>query len=294
MPYKYSITAKESWFDSTEDMFASMQKAGYRAIDSRGGAYRDTPVEEKEYCKQFRTLAKRYDIELFQAHVPILINRPEDEFVGKDYFNVCVRALERMSRLGITRAAVHGYVPEGLDLFRNGQLYDYSKLEEHNRELNLRFFSTLAPIAKKEGIKLYIENLFAYDVKLAHHVASTCTNPNETLYYISQLGSDVFGACYDSGHLNHSGEDEYKFITTLGSHLGIVHFNESWGKDFAGMDWHHLPGDGDVNWQAVKRGLNDIGYTGTINAELKLRPEPKLMRIQLQYVVDAFKALLED
>ena len=293
MKYRYSINVTERSFDSVEHMFKTLNQMGYGAIDGLGGApVFASPIEEKNYCDNYVRLAKQYDIELYQGHAPILINKPEEEFLSKEYRDRFLSRLERAARLGIKYVAAHGYVPEGIDFFRNAKTYDYKQLEEHNRELNLQFFSQFVPFLKQEGMKLCLENLFAYDIILRHHVASVCADPNETLYYIDQLGSDCFGACYDSGHLNHFGGDEYKYITTLGSHLKMTHLHESWGKDFHGMDWHHLPGDGDVDWEAVKKGLDEVGYTGTINAEIGLKPE-KLKFVKLQYVVDAFKALIE-
>ncbi len=294
MKYKYSIATNENSFDNIEHMFKSLNQAGFNALDTFGGRpLASTRQEEKEYCAEYKRFASQYDVELFQGHAPILINRPEEEFLSKEYRDTFRRYLERMADMGIKYIAAHGYVPEGIDFFRNGKPYDYTKLQAHNQELNLEFFNQFVPFLKQEGIMLCLENLFAYDIIYRHHVLSVCGDPNETLYYIDQLGKDCFGACYDSGHLNHFAGDEYKYITTLGDHLKITHLHESWGKDFAGMDWHHLPGDGDVDWEAVKRGLKDINFKGSMNAEINLKPD-KLKFIKLKYVADSFKALLED
>lgn len=295
MKYRYSINVTERQFDNDlEKMFKTLHELGYGAIDGLGSTpISDNPAEEKAYCEKYVSLAKQYDIQLYQGHAPILINRPEEEFLSKEYRDRFLSRLQRAARLGIKYVAAHGYVPEGLDFFRNERNYDYKQLEPHNREINLEFFNQFVPFLKQEGMKLCLENLFAYDMMERHHVASTCADPNETLYYIDQLGEDCFGACYDSGHLNHFGGDEYAYITTLGKHLKLTHFHDSWGKEFHGMDWHHMPGDGDVNWEAVKKGLNDIGYTGTISTEMYLRPE-KLKYVRLRYIVDSFKLLMED
>ena len=295
MRYKYSINVNENSFDSLEHMFKTLNESGYRAIDGIGGKpISDDALEEKNYCDEYKRLAKKYDIELFQGHAPIVIYESEEKFLSKEFRDRTFKRLERMARMGIRYAATHGYVPEGIDFFRNAKVYDYKKLEEHNREINLEFWNQFVPFLKQEGIMLCIENLFAYDIILRHHVASVSADPNETLYYINQLGSDCFGACYDSGHLNHFAGDEYKFITTLGEHLKITHFHDSWGKDFGGMDWHHLPGDGDVDWEAVRKGLLDINYKGTINAEIGINKPARLKYVKLKYVADSLKALLED
>lgn len=295
MKYRYSITVgqrDENICGSTEAMFKRLKEFGYGAVDTSGGSYRDSYMEEREYCEKYKKLAKQYDIELFQGHAPILINRPESEFLSKEYKEKFIKRLERMARLGIRNVAAHGYVPEGIEFFRNDRTYDYTQLEAHNRELNLEFFAQFIPFLKQEGMILCLENLFAYDIILKHHVASVCADPVETNFYIDQLGEDCFAACYDTGHLNHFGADEYEFIKGLGKRLLITHCHDSWGKDFHGMDWHHLPGDGDVDWKKVAKGLDEIGYKGTINAEFKAR-EGAMYEVQMRYIADSLKALIE-
>ena len=293
MKYKYSMRMSADNFSSVEEMFKTMHEMGFNAIDfAVGGDFEDAAAENK-FCEDSKKYSKIYDVEMYQSHAPIIINKPEEVFLSKEYEERMFSRLKRIAKLGIKNVVAHPYVPEGLDFFRNATPYDYTKLEPHNRELNLEFFGKFIPFLKDEGMTMCIENLFAYDILMQRHVLSAGGNPDELNYYIDNLGDDCFAACYDSGHLNHFGADEYNFITKLGKRLRCVHFNESWGKEFKGMDWHLLPGDGDIDWEKVKKGLIDVDYPGTINAEINPR-KGKLFKIQMKYIADSLKALFED
>lgn len=281
---RLSITVSEESFRSLDEMFATLGKYGYGAIDYTGRDLgRLSAREESDYCSRLKSAAENHGLFIGQTHAPFLINRPESEFLGKDYRDSVIAAIERTARLGAKYVVIHPYCPQGLDFFINARTYDYAKLIDHNKEVNLECFSAFVPVLRREGLVMCIENLFAYDVLLQRHVPSSCSDADETNFYIDALGEDFFGACYDSGHLNHFGGDETAYIEKLGKRLKAVHLNDSWGKDFYGMDWHLMPGQGDVSWEKIASALEKIGYAGTANFEIG--PRAGLWFIpQLKYI----------
>lgn len=269
---RIGITVEEKDFGSADEMFLALRRNGFGAIDYTGQRVGELSArDEMQYCKMLKDAAAKHDIFWSQTHTPFLINRPEDEFLGREYYARVVAAIERTARLGAKYMVIHPYCPQGLEFFINARTYDYSELIEHNKEVNLEFFSKFIPTLGKEGVVMCIENLFAYDVLLQRHVLSACGNADETNYYIDELGEDCFGACYDSGHLNHFGGNETEYIEKLGKRLKVVHLNDSWGKEFYGMDWHLMPGQGDVSWEKIAAALQKIGYKGTASFELGVR-----------------------
>lgn len=291
---KLSIVTSEYWYKDMDDMLKTLHEAGFEALDYCGeNLGRLSQKEEEEYCKKLTEKCKEYGIEIYQTHAPFLINKPEEEFLGEAYKNSVIAAIERTARLGVKYIVIHPYCPQGLELFINARPYDYSKFIDHNKEVNLQCFKQFVPYLKKYGIIMCIENLFAYDVLMQRHVASSCSDPDEINYYIDELGEDTFGACYDSGHLNHFGGDEENFITKLGARLKVVHFNDSWGKDFYGMDWHLMPGQGDVDWMKVKASLDKIGYKGTANFEVGPR-KGVFFKPQLKYIAEVGNAIFNE
>ena len=288
---RIGINLSELHYPTRKEWLASLKENGFSALDYIGEYLgRLSPTEEADYCNALKKDTRAADVIISQTHAPIKINCPEEEFLSKEYFEQIKFAIERTARLEVPYIAVHPYVPQGLDEFINARCYDYSKFIDHNKELNLKFFSQFIPILKQTGVKICIENLFAYDVLLQRHVLATCGNPDEANYYIDQLGDECFGCCYDSGHLNHFGYDEAEYIRKLGKRIKIVHFNDSWGKDFHGMDWHLMPGQGDVNWDKIASTLKEVGYEGTASFEVVPR-RGKLFNAQLRYIGEAGNAI---
>ena len=281
---KIGITLGENHFATRKEWLSTLKNCGFDAIDYTG---RDlgklSPSEEKEYCEQLKKDVADYGIEISQTHAPFLINRPESDFLSDELYGQVKAAIERTARLGVKYIAVHPYVPQGMDFFLNARTYDYSKVIDHNKEVNLRFFSRFTPLLKETGVKICIENLFAYDVLLQRHVLATCGDADEANYYIDELGDENFGCCYDSGHLNHFGADEENYIRKLGKRIKILHLNDSWGKDFYGMDWHLMPGQGDVNWSKVASALKEVGFDGVASFEVTPRPG-KFFIPQMKYI----------
>lgn len=281
---RIGITLGEHWFSSRAEWFSTLKECGFGALDYTG---RDlgklNASEESAYCKGLVKDLRAADIVISQTHAPFDGCWDEKLFLSEKSFADTKAAIERTARLEAPYCVVHPLAPKGWDFFVNARPYDYSKLIDHNKEVNLEFFSRLTPLLKETGVKVCIENLFAYDVLMQRHVLSTCGDPDEANYYIDQLGDEHFGCCYDSGHLNHFGADEGEYIRKLGKRIKVVHLNDSWGKDFKGMDWHLMPGQGDVDWAKVATALKEVGYEGVANFEMGPRPG-KFFKPQLKYI----------
>ena len=83
--------------------------------------------------------------------------------------------------------------------------------------------------------------------------------------YIGELHSPWVQAWFDVGNVVLYGYPQ-DWIRTLGKRIVKVHL-----KDFKrtadGYAWVNL-GDGDVDWPAVRQAFTDIGYGGSVIAEL--------------------------
>ncbi len=275
-------------FDGDYDKaFSALKQAGITALD-----YYDyqkislgkSASEEDRYCKELLDACKRHDIVIGQAHAPYLEYKTEEEFLGTEFFEKVVRCIEHVARLGVKYLVVHPNNPEGIDFFRNAQPFDYSRLIDHNKELNLRYYERFIPYLKKTGVMICIENLFSYDILMQRHALSVCGDADETNFYIDTLGEAYFGACYDSGHLNHHAGDEGEYVRKLGKRLKCLHLHDSWGKAFHGMDWHMMPGQGDVDWYKIADALKEVGYEGTANFEVAPPKYKEWILPQLNYI----------
>ena len=84
-------------------------------------------------------------------------------------------------------------------------------------------------------------------------------------------GAEVLGFCFDTGHANLVGIDMERFITTLGSHLKVLHIHDNDGVG----DLHQIPftftktreNKPSTDWEGFIRGLRNIQYQGVLSFE---------------------------
>ena len=98
-------------------------------------------------------------------------------------------------------------------------------------------------------------------------------SPLEMAQYIGEFHSPWIRAWFDVGNVVLYGYPQ-DWIRTLGKAIVKVHL-----KDFKrtenGYAWVNL-GDGDVDWPAVRQAFADIGYDGSVIAELEQGDEQYL------------------
>src|SRR5438093_644138 len=98
-------------------------------------------------------------------------------------------------------------------------------------------------------------------------------SPLEMAQYIGEFHSPWIRAWFDVGNVVLYGYPQ-DWIRTLGKAIVKVHL-----KDFkrteTGYAWVNL-GDGDVDWPAVRQAFADIGYDGSVIAELEQGDEQYL------------------
>jgi len=127
---------------------------------------------------------------------------------------------------------------------------------EEKRAKNLEFaidsLGNINEVAKANGIKLAVENL------PRSCIARDCIEIRK----ISEALPDAY-FCFDSNHsLIDSNLD---IITAMGSRIIATHIS-----DYEFIDEMHLfPGEGKCRWQDIMKKLEEVGYSGTWNYEIK-------------------------
>ena len=115
---------------------------------------------------------------------------------------------------------------------------------------------SLLPLAEELKIVIAIEEVWN----------KFLLSPLEMLAYINEFKHPLVRAWFDVGNVVLYGYPQ-DWIRTLGSTTVKVHL-----KDFKrsenGYAWVNL-GDGDVDWPAVRRAFTDVGYHGSVIAELE-------------------------
>jgi L-ribulose-5-phosphate 3-epimerase len=90
-------------------------------------------------------------------------------------------------------------------------------------------------------------------------------SPLEMATYIGEFKSPWIKAWFDVGNVVLYGYPQ-DWIRTLGKSIVDVHLKDFKRKE-GGYSWVNL-GDGDVDWPAVRQAFADIGYSGSVIAEL--------------------------
>jgi L-ribulose-5-phosphate 3-epimerase len=90
-------------------------------------------------------------------------------------------------------------------------------------------------------------------------------SPLEMVQYIDEFHSPWIKAWFDVGNVVLYGYPQ-DWIHTLGKRTVKVHLKDFKRKE-GGYEWVNL-GDGDVDWPAVRQAFADVGYAGSVIAEL--------------------------
>lgn len=126
----------------------------------------------------------------------------------------------------------------------------------------------------------------ATELDLGIAVENMSATPYETIIRIIDALRDKgykVGNCWDCGHANRRGINQYEALTALGERVKVLHIHDNFG---AGDD-HLPPPFGRIVWEDFCRGLHDISYGGTFNYEVNLT------RLDLEYREDNLRHLIK-
>lgn len=145
-------------------------------------------------------------------------------------------------------------VPDAHDIefFAGSEIIDYDVAYERSRDA----LRELGAYAEQVGIKIGVENIWN----------KFLLSPLEMRAFIDEINSPNVGVWLDVANMMMFGYPE-QWIKILGKRIIKVHF-----KDFRcavkSLDGFVDLLAGDVNWKAVREGLEAIGYDGWCNGEM--------------------------
>lgn len=140
---------------------------------------------------------------------------------------------------------------------RVGETVDYDDCWKRSTEE----IKKLVQLAEQLNVKIGIENVWN----------NFLLSPMEAAYYMDQFQSQMVGSYFDCGNILVYGWPE-QWIKILGSRIAKVHIKEFSRKiadkqgKWAGFGVKLL--EGDVNWPAVMKALDDINYNGWTTIEM--------------------------
>ncbi len=140
----------------------------------------------------------------------------------------------------------------------------------------------VVPLAEKLKVRIAVENVWN----------SFLLSPLEMARYIDQFGSEFVGAYFDCGNILAFGWPE-QWIRILGKRVAKIHIKEYSRKlaDEKGRSagFNVKLREGDVNWTAVMKAIEDTGYTGWATIEMGGGDTPE----GLKDLCDRLKLILE-
>ena len=237
---------------SVEESIRLVVKAGFPAVDislCKDNAF-VLADDYRETAAKLRAVAESCGIIINQTHAPFSYY---ERYTGEIVPNMA-RYVEFSGLLGAKTVIVHPiqYAVE-----------HYKHSEQLFKE-NMEFYSSLAPVAKKFGVKVGIENMWQRRPVSNIIDDSACADPAEFIRYYDTLNDpEAFTVCIDIGHIPLCGRDPSYVIRQLGSRIGALHVHD---VDFV-EDTHTLPGLGKIDWDSVCRALADVGYKGDFTLE---------------------------
>ena len=228
-------------------------EAGYDCIDI--SLYGEENYFEREnraeILSMLKSVSASYGVSFNQAHAPFGggYDKYTTELVPK-----LPAAFDFCGELGIENVIVHP--------LQQGRYYGN---EERLFDMNMEFYSKLAPYAKNAGVKIGIENMWQYHPVTRYIVDDVCAPPAELCRYYDTLNDpDAFTVCLDLGHVALCGREPEDAIRTIGhDRLGALHVHDVDYKS----DLHTLPGLGRINWDNVCHALADVDYKGVFTYE---------------------------
>ncbi len=229
-------------------------EAGFDAIDMTlfrniddGAAY--CPDHEK-YARKLLEKAKSCGVYFNQSHAPFPLYKADNDDYNSYIIPKLERAIEFSGMLEVKTCCVHPVT------FRND--------EKKQFEFNLDFYSRLAPVAKKWGVKIGVENMFWRD-KAANAIRpGVCGTSEQMIKLFDALDPEVFTCLIDVGHCGLAGERAEDFIRSVGGkRIGALHVHDNNFRE----DQHTIPFSRSINWIDVTKALADVDYSGDFTFE---------------------------
>ena len=236
---------------STATPLYGMKATGFRHIDLSmyETVYENSPWikntdEWKKEIEECAAIAQKDGLDFCQAHSPDGVHFTPGE--KRDaLITATLHSIEACAMLGIPHTVIHAQGVKG------------GTHEDFIRE-NVEFFKMFADASEKYGVDILVEN--SADAWNPEYYLNTGKALKE---FVEIAGIPRLHVCWDTGHGNVQGCNQYDDITVLGSELHALHIQDNFG-DF---DSHLMPMSGTTNFDKVIQALLEIDYKGNFTFE---------------------------
>lgn len=202
-----------------------------------------------ETAKAFSAFLKERNFEISQGHLYLRVKICSDVSA----LTTLYRWIDLYEMIGIKNMVLHC-----------DNMLETTLNRQERVERNIEKLKELAAYIKDKDITVCLENLRPHVSEDEELVDRTV---DDLLYIIERIGSDRFGICLDTGHLNLTDKNQREFILKAGSRLKALHIADNVGKPL--FDQHMMPfASGKIDFCEVVKALREVNYKGVFNLEI--------------------------
>jgi len=244
---------------SLEKALRHIRDAGFTEVEINADKrHLDPRVCPRQKLPQIRRLLKDMSLHPNSVHAPInganiSTSNLEDR---RQAIKLLIDTLEYCRAIECPIAVVHpnhsDSLPLGAETMKRNSV-------EALKEIVLK--------AEDLGVKIALENLIEKEERRFGSRIS------DLIEIIKDVGSPYMGICLDTGHINLIPDPNVNLeseIIQAGKHLWTLHVHDNDGLE----DRHWPPGDGNINWRHVIRGLRKVNYQGVFMMEVQEGEDP--------------------
>ena len=224
--------------------------------------------------KAFGDFLRKNNFEMSQGHLWLRARICSDESAIEKLYSW----IDMYEAIGIKNMVLHCDRLVGAGLSRKERF-----------ERNVERLRVLAEYIKDKDITVCLENLRSPDEPLDNLVVGSAA---DILEIIRAVGSERFGICLDTGHLNLTYKDQRDFILTAADKLRALHIADNEGE----RDQHLMPfTKGKVDFGTVVDALREINYVGLFNLEIpgETKIPLELRNEKIKYIKACYSYLMK-
>jgi len=247
--YKFAQSSAANFNYSLRYAIDKLAKRGFDGIEVWGGrphAYRDDLVDE---LADLKALADRLGIRVCNF-IPAQFRYPsllcsDNERIPTDSIGYITLAMRNAKALGSPSVSLcPGMVPWDRD-------------PGTGRKQLMKSFRELSAINRDYGLRLLIEPAHRFETNLILTI-------EDCVEALDELADPAFGILLDVGHCNVNGEDLADAVKLAARYPLHIHLDDNMGDADAHLDI----GEGKIDFNRLKEGLDAVGYSGFLSIEL--------------------------
>ena len=239
--------------------------------DEHGAQLFSRGADVKKTGELFADFISARGFEITQGHLPL-----STRICSADLTKLC-QWIDMYEAIGIKNMVLH------CDNLTETLLTREEKIEKNSEKLR-----ELAKYIEGRDITICLENLRPRSPAETDLIDKSA---DDLLHIITLVGSERFGICLDTGHLNLTVKGHRDFILKAGKRLKALHITDNDGTS----DQHLMPFNrGCIDFPNIIKTLREIGYEGIFNFEIPGESgiPMELRDAKLSYIKAAYSYLM--